>query len=272
MNSIICGILTGICNVVPGVSGGSILLITGFYFKLLEAINNPFNYKSISLLGKFIVGMAIGVIVFAKLLNFLFAQIPVATIFAFILMILLSIPSFIKKYISKLNYFYLLSAIILIIGLNFFKVDTLNYNPTLPEITPQHLLFSFGVGIIAGATMIMPGISGSMVLMIIGYYYLFKSYLANLLSLELKIIVPLLVIGIGVLIGVLIVIKLNKFLLDHYPNQFNSFLLGLMIASIIILVPTKGYDGLNIIFAIIFLAISLLIVYIYRKKGVKNAI
>ena len=91
--------------------------------------------------------------------------------------------------------------------------------------------------------MLMPGVSGSMVLLIIGQYYLFKSYLANVTTFQLNVLIPLCFIGIGVLIGIALSAKVCDYFIKHYKAGFLSFILGLIIASSLVLIPFDAtYD------------------------------
>ena len=96
--------------------------------------------------------------------------------------------------------------------------------------------------------MLMPGVSGSMVLLIIGEYYLFKSYLANVTSFQLDVLIPLCFIGIGVILGIILSAKVCDFFIKRYKAGFLSFILGLIIASSLVLIPfDASYDVMVVV-------------------------
>lgn len=85
--------------------------------------------------------------------------------------------------------------------------------------------------------MLLPGVSGSMFLLIVGAYYLIKSYVANVLSFDWIILIPLFIIGIGVMLGILLSAKIAQYFLREHRGGTVSFILGLIISSAIVLVP-----------------------------------
>ena len=119
--------------------------------------------------------------------------------------------------------------------------------------------------------MIFPGVSGSMVLLILGYYHLFKGYVANATMFSLgadylKIFFPLGFIALGILLGIVLSsMLLNKFIKLNKVNLM-SFIIGLIIMSSIIIIPTSGYNVTNIITGIIsFLFGGAIVIYIEKK-------
>ncbi len=245
-NNIIAGMLVGIVNTVPGVSGGTIILLLGYLDKLMNAISDVFKKKTknkkenIIFLFQVAVGVLIGLIGFAGFLEILFKYIPTQTIAWFAGMILCSIPIFIENEMKKvkINKFWSLLGIILIGLLYVFsKNDNVTVIRDFPDLTLLHLLTLITVGFISGAATIFPGLSGAMLLLIIGQYYLYKSYIANILTFRSDIIIPVIFIGIGILLGVVISAKITSFLLRKHKGNTLSFILGLILASSIIIIP-----------------------------------
>ena len=95
--------------------------------------------------------------------------------------------------------------------------------------------------------MIMPGVSGSMVLLILGEYYLFKSYLANVTSFSLEVILPLGFMAIGIAIGIVISAKLCSYFTRTHKAGFLSLILGLIVASSLVLIPFDVVYDFNLI-------------------------
>jgi putative membrane protein len=257
IKNIFGGIAVGVANIIPGVSGGTIMVLLGLFNKIIESIsniaklNNPQRKKDIFFLSQVLIGAAVGLVAFANVIDWLVERYPIQTIFWFIGLIVLSIPSVIKKELDghKVSWFSLvvgLSIVLLMSYLNpgeqVFEVDL------FPEITPILLIKLLLIGIIAGGTMLLPGVSGSMFLLIIGEYYLFKSYVANVLTFDSIIIVPLFFIGVGVILGILLTAKLARYCLGKHRRITVSFILGLIIASALVLIPRNvAYDGIMIL-------------------------
>lgn len=253
IKNLIGGIAVGIANVIPGVSGGTMMVILGIFNRTMEAISgvlkkeNDHRKDDILFLFQVLLGAAIGLIGFAKILEFLFDHYPTQTMYWFIGLIALSIPLFLKGEMKgeKMKIVPLICGLGIIFGLEFLNPGegTVNVNPAFPSIDLVLCLTMILVGIIGGATMLMPGVSGSMVLLIIGQYYLFKSYLANVTSFEMNVLIPLFFIGIGVIIGIVLSAKVCDFFIKRYKASFLSFILGLIIASSLVLIPfDASYD------------------------------
>ena len=131
-----------------------------------------------------------------------------------------------------------------------------------------YLLSLVGIGAISGATMIFPGISGSMVLLVIGKYHLFKGYVANLTTFELNILIPLVFIAIGVGLGIILSAKITSYLLKNFKQNTMSFIIGLIIMSSIIILPTNGYSLINTLSSTLMFIIGCILIVVFEK--VKN--
>lgn len=271
IKNLIGGIAVGIANVIPGVSGGTMMVILGIFNHTMEAISGVFQKENdhrkedILFLFQVLLGAAIGLVGFAKVLEFLFDHYPTQTMYWFIGLIAFSIPLFLKGEMKgeKIKIIPLICGLGIIFGLEFLNPGegTVNVNPTFPSVDMMLCLTMIVVGIIGGATMLMPGVSGSMVLLIIGQYYLFKSYLANVTSFQLNVLIPLCFIGIGVIIGIILSAKVCDYFIKRYKGGFLSFILGLIIASSLVLIPfDASYDLMMIVTSIIALGLGGVIV------------
>lgn len=262
IKNLVGGIAVGIANVIPGVSGGTMMVILGIFNRTMEAISgvlkkeNENRKDDILFLFQVLLGAAIGLIGFAKVLEFLFNHYPTQTMYWFIGLIAFSIPLFLKGEMKgeKLKIIPLVCGLAIIFGLQFLNPGegSVDVNPTFPTVTFVLCIKMVIVGMIGGATMLMPGVSGSMVLLIIGEYYLFKSYLANVTSFQMNILIPLVFIGIGVILGIVLSAKVCDFFIKRYKAGFLSFILGLIIASSLVLIPfDASYDVMIIISSLI---------------------
>ncbi len=246
LKALIGGIAVGIANVIPGVSGGTMMIIMGIFNKVMDSISgvfqpkNPDRLKNIIFLFEVLVGAAVGIVGFAKVLEFLFNYYSTQTIYWFIGLVAFSIPAFKKSQIrdDKINVISLLVGMAVIFLITFLNPgESTDVNPAFPTVTAFLCVKMVIVGFIGGFTMLLPGVSGSMVLLIIGQYYLFKSYLANITQFSLQILIPLFFAAIGIALGIIASAKITSFALKKNKNVTLSFLLGLIIASAIVLIP-----------------------------------
>lgn len=242
LKPIVGGAALGIANIIPGVSGGTMLVIFNLFDKLMFAISDVFKRKtttrkeSILFLLKVLIGAAAGVIIFAKLIGLALTHLEAETIFLFMGLILFSIPIIIKEEMKgqKFNIIFFLIGFILIGLLQYFRMQ----NPTnslSEDINIIHYLMLLGLGLIGGATMIFPGVSGSMLLLVLGKYELIRSYIDELTKLNMIAFSSLCVFGIGVVLGIVLSAKLTNYLLNNYKGKTISLILGFITSSALIL-------------------------------------
>lgn len=259
LKELIAGISVGIANAIPGVSGGTMLVISGVFEKMTTSVSNVLSKnkkdqkEAITFLLKLGLGVVIGIIVFAKLLNsILFRHIPTQTIFWFMGMVAFSVPVFLRREMKaqKLNWIPFILGLAVIAVISYFAPPKTSIElDQLPNIDILHLCTMILIGLIGGFAMIIPGVSGSMILLIIGKYYLFTTYIAKITTFRFDVILSLGFIVIGILIGIVTSSKLCKYLFKVAPKQTNSFILGLILASAIALFPinTLSLDIISII-------------------------
>lgn len=256
LKTIIGGISVGIANIIPGVSGGTMMVVLGIYNKVTQSISDIFTPSSknkkdaIIFLAEVGIGAAIGLVGFAKVLTYLFNNYPTQTMFWFIGMVLFSIPIFLKSELkeSKINWLGVIIGAAIIFGLAFLNPgDNVVLNPEFPNLDLLLCGRMIIIGIIGGFTMLLPGVSGSMVLLILGEYHLFKTYLANLTTFSLDVIIPLGFMGIGIIAGIVFASMITKWAMAKNRSFTASFLLGLITASSIVLIPIHAnYDFITI--------------------------
>lgn len=273
MKEFISGIAVGIANIIPGVSGGTMMVVMGVFNRIMEAIagifqlHNPNRKSDLLFLLKIAVGAVLGLVVFAKVIDFLFANYEVETLWWFIGMVIASIPVFLKKEMKndKIRLLPFILGVAIILTITYLNPGkSAGSGVVFPEVTLMHLLFMCGIGFIAGFTMLLPGVSGSMVLLIIGQYHLFKGYLANVTSFEFNILAPLAIMGIGIVIGIVASAKMTKFLLEKSEtSRINtlSLILGLVVASSFVLIPITTYTTNTVIVSIITFMIGAFMVF-----------
>lgn len=280
IKNIVGGICVGVANIIPGVSGGTIMVLLGLFNKLMESISNIFNFKiklkdkkkDFLFLLQFLVGVAIGLVGFAKILEFLFVTFEIQTLYWFIGLIIFSIPMLKKKELKeeKINWVFVIIGISIILLISVLTPGEEGNIVPFENLLAKNLTISYcltlvGVGAISGASMMFPGISGSMVLLVLGWYHLFKGYVANVTTFELNILIPLVFMAIGIGIGIVVSAVITNYLLKHHKRNTMSVILGLIIASAIAIIPTEGYNFLNSITSIITFFLGAFVIYMFDK-------
>lgn len=234
------GLGMGAANVIPGVSGGTIALITGIFERLINSIKS-FNFKAIKLLftGKFkefvkytdlyfliaiITGIVIAIVTLARLFDFLFENYPVY-IWSYFFGLVLASVYFVGKTVSKWTVsviitFIIGTAIAIIISL-------LN-----PAIENKNFFYLIICGVAAICSMILPGLSGSFILFIMGNYKLVAIDAIN--NVDIKILIPVLIGAVG---GLLAFSHILSWVFKKYRNETISLLTGFILGSVSILWP-----------------------------------
>ncbi len=249
---IVKGILIGIANIIPGVSGGTMAVSLGIYDKLIASVSNLLkDWKaSLKVLFPLAIGCGIGIIGFTYAIEYLLSHHTFITCMAFVGLILGGLPVLVTSLKKELSNAKRSSSSIGISGILAFVIlfSIAVFLPMLNSkeevlrtfsVTPMTLILLFLVGVIASATMVVPGVSGSLVMMILGYYYgiieTIKSFLDAVRAFDMAGITHgfalLFPFGIGVLLGIFLIAKLITFLFNRYGVQTYCAILGLIIAS-----------------------------------------
>lgn len=270
LRNIISGIAVGIANIIPGVSGGTMMVVLGIFNRMNEVIarimkvHNEHRKEDIMFLLQVAIGAVIGLVGFANVLNICFEYCPTQTMFWFVGLVAFSVPIFLKQEMreTKKNWLFLVLGMIIIFGIDFLApAKEVSVNPEFPALSLMYCVRMLCDGIIAGFTMFLPGVSGSMVLLILGEYYLFKSLLASALTFQLHILIPLGFMGIGIVLGIVLAAKLITWALKANPSATLSALLGLVVASTIVLIPVDAnYDFMLVATSVLAFAFGGLIV------------
>ncbi len=238
------GVAMGAADVIPGVSGGTIAFISGIYQELLDSINS-INIKNIKLLFKegikkfwnlinanflvaLVLGIGISIFSLAKLLHFLLEKYPIL-IWSFFFGLIIASAIYVAQDIkNNWNYKTIISLIIGIIIAYFITIIT-----PAAENSNGVYWYVFISGMIAICAMILPGISGSFILLLMGQY---KFILSVVNDFKISYI---LTFGAGAIIGLLSFSKLIAWLLKNYYNVTITFLVGFMIGSLNKIWPWK---------------------------------
>lgn len=231
---ILIGILIGTGAILPGISSGVLCVIFGIYDKLIDSILGFFkNIKeNFKFLFPICMGVGFGVILFGNILKTLFLLYDVQIKFAFIGLILGGLPSLIRIANSKKGFrlHYLLYTIISFTISIFLILLEKNIN-THHLINSQNILFLIFSGFIMSAGVVIPGISSTVLLMLLGTY---EIYLDAVSSINISILFPM---GIGLVLGGLAFLKLIQYAFEHYFSQTYYIIIGFVLGSLSILYP-----------------------------------
>ncbi|MFL2620259.1 MAG: DUF368 domain-containing protein [Flavobacteriaceae bacterium] len=280
------GIFMGIADAIPGVSGGTIALLLGIYEELIHTISS-LNFEQILYLRKngfksfwskinggflfsLLLGIGVSLISFVKISASLLDKYPLF-VWSFFLGLIIATVYVIYKLIEKLNFRNILFVLISIMA------TLLLSSFSTVEINNIGLLYILFCGITASSAMILPGISGSLILVILGVY----TFLINALN-NLDILIILAFI-LGAIIGLLGFSRVLKYLFNNYRNITYSIMLGLVIGSIpkilkitlfLIAEPwnkdlTAKINNIDIVISIILMLCGFSLILILDKKTKK---
>ena len=257
MKEILRGVMIGISNIIPGVSGGTMMVSMGIYDKIISSITNmPKHFiRSFKTLFPYGVGMLIGIVGLSFFIEELFARYPLETAMAFVGLIFGGIPMIMKKVKSKqrdyIGVLLLLLFFVMILGMGFLGDNHINRSIEF-SLTQGAIIFL--VGIIAAATMVIPGVSGSMILLLLGYYNpilsLVNQTVKAMISFDVQLIIQntlvLAPFGIGVIIGIFAVAKLIEYLLSKFEQRTYYAILGLILASPFVVLKEIGVSTIQV--------------------------
>lgn len=267
------GIVLGVAFVIPGVSGGTLAVLLGIYEELIEAASN--FYKNMVNFKKYFMyllpiglGIIFSVAVFAKLIKFGLEKSPIITILIFLGMIIGGIPALVRNVIgTKINLkdmTLMLVGLIIVISMLIFHKSNSNVVLTNMSITGYITLFL--VGAIAAVTMVVPGISGSFTLMLIGYYEPILNLVNDITS--FKNLGPNLILiftfMLGVFIGIIFISKIIEWCLKHYKRETYYAIIGFVLSSIISVIYEVSkfpFNLTHLIIGIVLLVINTVLVY-----------
>ena len=257
IKNILKGIVIGIANIIPGVSGGTMMVSMGIYDKLIHCITHLFKEfkKSLLFLIPIVIGMGIAIIGSAFGLEVLFEKVPVQTNLLFIGLIIGGLPAVwknVRKSKIKIGHiiaflvFFVVVAGLAIMGEKEGNAADLSFN----FINSIKLL---GVGVVASATMVIPGVSGSMMLMLMGYYEPILGAITDFISALTAFDMPgilqgcciLIPFGIGVVVGIFAIAKLVEIIFAKFPLYAYWAIIGLIIASPVAIVAMGNFSVIN---------------------------
>ena len=272
----------GAANVVPGVSGGTIALITGIYSQIVNAISafaTPSVWKALfkgrfkefwqRIDGSFLLALGIGIVVsilsLAKLVTWALAEYPVLT-WAFFFGLIIASAVYMLIPVKKWKAIdFLMVAAGLAIGLAFCLLT--------PTRTPRTWWFYFITGAVAICTMILPGVSGSFIMQIFGNYDIVLKSL-DPSAFDFSVLVPL---AAGAIVGILAFAKFLKWLLSRWERQTMLVLVGFVLGTLLKVWPWADMaaveaagHGLQIPGAVVACLLGGALVVLIQKLSVKR--
>ena len=264
------GFVIGIANIIPGVSGGTLAITLGIYENLIKAISHFFSNikENLKLLIPIFIGMVLSLAILSNVIGYSLEHYPIPTTLFFVGLILGGLPLLVKhikgKEKSISNWIVFLITFLIVAVFAFLKSG--NAMVDLSNLSIGGYLLLFIVGVVAAATMVIPGISGSFVLMLLGYYEpiiniireftKFKNFTSNFIILA--------VFGFGVLLGIIVIAKIIEYLLEKHPIKTYYGIIGFVLASIIsIIIPLLELEFVisQVVIGIILLLIGMVIAY-----------
>ncbi len=276
------GIIMGVANIIPGVSGGTLAVSFNIFDKLIHSINNLFkDFKaSLKFLVPLFLGMGTGIIVFSSAIEYGLTNYAFSTSMLFVGLIVGSLPLIYGKAIEKgygiTDY---VIAVIVFLGLCLFStMNEVSNTNTEYTVNLGFFIKFFIIGAIASSSMIIPGISGSFILMVLGVYNIIIMSISNLtdylkditnfeiLLQSLYVLVPT---GLGIVAGVLLVSKVIGILLEKSQTKLYFIVLGLIFGSIFSIfynpsTYSSGFDFFGIALAIVLFILGC---FIAKKLG-----
>lgn len=263
---VIKGFFMGIANIIPGVSGGTLAITMGIYERLIEAISHFFGKlkENILFLLPIGIGAVLSILLGSKVIAYSLEEYPLPTILFFAGLILGGIPMLYKKIKGNFNVKNVIIFILtfaFVIGIMFLKSSK---DVSFENMNIISYLLLFIVGVVAAATMIIPGISGSFMLMVMGYYKPILNTINDLTSFNniFENILILIPFGIGVLVGFVVIAKILEYLFKKFEVPTYFGIIGFVLSSLIgIFVQTEGlmFVPMQIIVGLILFAIGFVV-------------
>ena len=259
IKNILKGMVIGIANIIPGVSGGTMMVAMGIYDKLIHCITHLFSEfkKNVLFLLPIVIGMGIAIIASSFTIEKMFEHFPFQTSLLFVGLVVGGLPAMWKNVKGKtvrpghIIAFVVFFAVVVgmaLLGETEGNAADLSFNLV-------NVLKLLGVGIVAAATMVIPGVSGSMMLLLMGYYNPILSaindFLRALVAFDMDGIIAgigiLAPFGIGVVVGIFAIAKLIEIIFAKFPLYAYWAIIGLIVASPIAIIAMGTFPSITIV-------------------------
>lgn len=280
IKTILQGMVVGIANIIPGVSGGTMMVAMGLYDRLIHAITHiKSEFKnSLKLLIPILAGAALAIVLLSRLFEFLLDNYPIPTNFAFCGLIVGSLPFIVEKVkgskaADPSNWIPFVIFFAIVVGSALFTETNSSANHISLNII--EIIKLFLVGVIAAATMVIPGVSGSMMLMLLGYYDTILATINSTIDALIGFDIPTLLtcagllipFGIGVIIGIFLIAKLIEFIFSKWETSAYYAIIGLIVSSPVAILVNTDWQGFSLITLIISIITFIVGWFVASKLG-----
>lgn len=259
IKNILKGAVIGVANIIPGVSGGTMAVSMGIYDKLIHCVTHILKEFKKSM--KFLIPVGIGMVLSLVGLSFVieaaFEHFPAQTNLLFIGLILGGLPAILKKVKGNtIRFRHIIPAVlffVLVVGLA--ALGSGEGNDADLSFSVLNVIKFFGVGVIASATMVIPGVSGSMILMLMGYYQpiieTISTFVRALTAFDVPVLLQccgvLVPMGIGIVVGIVVIAKLIEIVFEKWPLLAYWAIIGLIAASPIAIIMMSEFGTITVI-------------------------
>lgn len=259
------GFFIGISDLIPGVSGGTIAFILGIYDELLASISGFFSRdwkKHIGFLLPLVIGIGLTLLLFSRVIEYLLKNYHQQTQFFFLGLIIGVLPFIARQAHVKTKFKIGHFLLILVVAAALASLAFINPVDSSPitKLTASNAIGLFFAGWAGSMAMLLPGISGSFILLLLGVY---STAIGALSNLNLPIIA---VIGAGVVVGFIVSSKAISYLLAHFRYGTFAVIIGLIIGSVFVMYPGFPEDGTELVMCLLTLFIGLLVASLFGSS------
>ena len=226
----------GVAMIIPGVSGGTLAVLLNIYDKLIGAISNIFkDFKnSIKVIAPILLGAVVAVVAAYFPLKFALSHAPFPTVMLFAGLMIGSCPKMVKDGIKNgfktLDILSVILPLLLVVGICFIpNLGSADLSANMPVYGYFLLIL---IGMLASCALVVPGVSGSMLLLILGYYNQIFETVSDLKTSFGHSFLVLFLLAVGIIIGFFSIAKLMKYLLGKFPRATNWAIIGFVVGSI----------------------------------------
>lgn len=260
------GFFMGISDLIPGVSGGRIAFILGIYDELLASISGFFSRnwkKHIGFLLPLGIGIGITLLLFSKVIEYLLKNQPAPTQYFFMGLVVGVLPFITKQAGVKRNFTWQHFIVILLVGgalasLAFIKPQD---TAVITSLTASNAIGLFFAGWAGSIAMLLPGISGSFILLVLGVY---STAIGALSNFNLSIIA---VIGAGIIVGFIVSNKAISYLLKHFKYIMFAVIIGLIVGSLFVIYPGIPESGTPFVMSVIAFFTGLVVANMFSSQS-----
>lgn len=259
IKNVLKGMVIGIANVIPGVSGGTMMVAMGIYDKLIHCITHLFSElkKNVIFLAPIALGMVLAIIGSSFTIEKMFEVFPFQTSLLFVGLVVGGLPAMWKNVKGKkIEVGHMITCVFflaLVVGMALLGEKEGNAADLSFNIVNAVKLFA--VGVIAAATMVIPGVSGSMVLLLIGYYNPILSAINGFIRAAVSFDMPAILTGVGILapfgigmvVGIFAIAKLIEIIFAKFPLYAYWGIIGLIVASPFAILAMGSFEAITVI-------------------------